>query len=234
MKDNTRYKDANEIRAGVYHEITAKNKPQCTKCGKCHGKKRKTVTLLTRSIEGAAVYTILWTIVSQRYMYNKGEIISERNWEKEARTKLGKEVDTNFPVSMILKKKKNQKKKTKKKQNPKTRQNKQTNKNVNAAYRRETESEQEELYTVKENIIEGVFANIDWVDSDRDKLKIKMKGDTNGNIIPLRIYEKKKKNVPTRRQQQNGKTERHKNGGNYPKGSKQYGSVILKIKLKDS
>ena len=26
IKDNTRYKDAREIRAGVYHEVTAKNK----------------------------------------------------------------------------------------------------------------------------------------------------------------------------------------------------------------
>ena len=67
---------------------------------------------------------------------------------------------------------------------------------MNAAYRIETESEQEELYlyTVKEFNIEEIFANIDCVDSGGDKHKIKMKVDTgaNGNIIPLRIYKKKR------------------------------------------
>ena len=64
---------------------------------------------------------------------------------------------------------------------------------MNAAYRIEKESEQElYLYTVKENSREKIFANIDYVDSGGDKHKIKMKVDTgaNGNIIPLRIYQK--------------------------------------------
>ena len=39
IKDDTCYKDASEIRARIYHEITAKNKRQCTRCGKSHGKK---------------------------------------------------------------------------------------------------------------------------------------------------------------------------------------------------
>ena len=39
MKDNTHYKDTSEIRSGVYPEVTAKNKRQCTRCTKCHGKK---------------------------------------------------------------------------------------------------------------------------------------------------------------------------------------------------
>ena len=96
--------------------------------------------------------------------------------------------------------------------------------NVNAAYRTETESEQEELYlyTVKEN-------NIDCVDRlNGDKHKIKMKVDTgdNGNIIPLRIY---KKNIPTRRQQRNGKTDRHKKGVNYPMGSKRYKNTSKRV-----
>ena len=45
-------------------------------------------------------------------------------------------------------------------------------KNVNAAYRTETESEQEHyLYAVKENNREEIFANIDCVDTDGDKTK---------------------------------------------------------------
>ena len=39
IKDNTRYKDTSVIRDVVYYEVTAKNKRQCTRCGKCHGKK---------------------------------------------------------------------------------------------------------------------------------------------------------------------------------------------------
>ena len=34
MKDSTRYKEASEIRTGVYHKVAAKNKRQCTRCGK--------------------------------------------------------------------------------------------------------------------------------------------------------------------------------------------------------
>ena len=46
---------------------------------------------------------------------------------------------------------------------------------------------------MKENNTEEIFANIDCVDSNGDKQKMKMKVDTgaNGNIIPLRIYKKK-------------------------------------------
>lgn len=39
-KDNSRYKDANEGRNGVYHEVSTKNKP-CTRCGKIHRKKKE-------------------------------------------------------------------------------------------------------------------------------------------------------------------------------------------------
>ena len=55
-----------------------------------------------------------------------------------------------------------------------------------------TEQKELYLYTVKENNILEIFANIDCVDSVGDKHKIKMKVDTgaNGNIIPLRIYRK--------------------------------------------
>ena len=71
-------------------------------------------TLLTKSVEDATAYIILTTIVSQRHTYDKRETIAQRKWEKEART--------NFTACMILKKKQE---------------------NVNAAYRTETEAEQE-------------------------------------------------------------------------------------------
>ena len=120
------------------------------------GKKIKTATLLTRSVDATAT---LRTIVSQRHAYDKGEAIAQRKIEKETRTKLGKEAHTNFTASMILKNKKNQ------------------NKQTNVAYRTETESEQEGLYlyTVEEDNREEIFANIDCVDSGEDKHKIKMK-----------------------------------------------------------
>ena len=75
---------------------------------------------------------------------------------------------------------------------------------MNAAYRTETEAEQEELYlsTVKENVREEIFANIDWVDSGGDKHKIKMKVDTRAKHNST---ENLQKNVPMRHQQQNGK-----------------------------
>ena len=62
---------------------------------------------------------------------------------------------------------------------------------MNAAYRTETESEQELcLYTTKENNRKEIFANIDCVDSGGNKHKIIIKVDTgdNLNIIPPRIY----------------------------------------------
>ena len=58
---------------------------------------------------------------------------------------------------------------------------------------------------MKENTREDIFANIDSINSG-DKPKIKVDTEANGNMILLRI---KKNNVPTRRQQQNGKTDCH-------------------------
>ena len=94
------------------------------------------------------------------------------------------------------------------------------------------------FYTLKENNREEIFANIDCVDSDGDKHKIKMKVDTraNGNIIPFRIYKKiypryvsSKMGKPTAIRREIT-TRWAVNGTKIP----QYGSVILKIKHKDS
>ena len=41
IKDNTHYKDTREIRAGVYHEVTAKKQKTMHKMWKCHKKKKK-------------------------------------------------------------------------------------------------------------------------------------------------------------------------------------------------
>ena len=133
--------------------------------------KRKTATLLTRCVEGAKVCTILRTIVSQKHTYDKGETISPRPPKSEKIKLVQSWAKKLSQISLRAW-------------------------YVNAAYRTETESEQElYLYTVKENNWEEIFTNIDCVDSGGDKHKIKMKVDTgaNGNIIPLKIYKKKKR-----------------------------------------
>ena len=81
-KDNTCYKDVSEIKAGVYHEVTAKKQKTMHKMWDMPWKKRKTATLLTWRVEGATAYFILMTIVSQRHMYNKGETHSAKKLRK--------------------------------------------------------------------------------------------------------------------------------------------------------
>ena len=91
---------------------------------------------------------------------------------------------------------------------------------------------------MKENNIEEIFANIDCVDFGGDKHKIRMKVDTgaNRNIIPLRIY---KKIYPRDVSNKIGKPTAITRevitlwAVNDMKIS-QYGSIILKIKHKDS
>ena len=73
MKENTCYKGA---RARVYNEVRAQKQKIMQKMWEMPQKKKKTAMILTRSVEGAMAYSILRTIVSQRHMYDKGEIIA--------------------------------------------------------------------------------------------------------------------------------------------------------------
>ena len=47
-KNNTRYKDASEMKAGVYHEIEMRRTKLCTRCRRNHGKKRRLLCLQQR------------------------------------------------------------------------------------------------------------------------------------------------------------------------------------------
>ena len=40
-KNNMRYKDASEMKAGVYHEIEMRRTKPCTRCGRNHGKRKE-------------------------------------------------------------------------------------------------------------------------------------------------------------------------------------------------
>ena len=40
-KNNTRYKDASEMKAGVYHKIEMRRTKPCTKCGRNHSKRKE-------------------------------------------------------------------------------------------------------------------------------------------------------------------------------------------------
>ena len=64
MKDSTRNKNLCETKDGIIHEIAAKNKTQCTRCGKKYGTPPRTATLLTSNAENVKAFIILRTIVS--------------------------------------------------------------------------------------------------------------------------------------------------------------------------
>ena len=128
-----------------------------------------------------------------------------------------------------------------KSQSPHNRHRKQNiaRRNVDATYKEENEYKEDDLclYTInKENgdNREEIFANIDCEDAEKREYKIKMKVDTgaNENIIPYRIYKKmypQNIEIPS-----NVKREITTLWAVNGTKIEQYGSIILKIKHKNS
>ena len=170
MKDNTRYKDLCEIKDGIINEIKTK---QCTRFGKSHLVKTQDC-----------------------YTFNKQcrKCQSLHQFEDNCLTK-----------THIWQRRKHSPQKEKKRKPIQNRKKKPTQISLQAGYetkkmyRDETNSETDSetgllLYTVRENNREEVFANINYEGSRGEKHEIRMKVDTgaNGNIIPLKIYQKNK------------------------------------------
>ena len=216
-KNNTRYKDASEMKAGVYHEIEMRRTKPCTRCGRNHGKRK-----------------------GDCYAFNKEckRCHGLHHFENYWLTKMYTRQNSKFSPNKMRHRNRSQ--------SPHNRHRKQNiaRRNVNATYKTESEHNQEDdlcLYTIiKENgdKKEEIFANIDCKDAEKREYKIKMKVDTeaNGNIIPYRIS---KKMYPQNNYESIGIPSNIKreittlwavNGTKI----QQYGSIILEIKHKNS
>ena len=198
-KNNTRYKDASEMKAGVYHEIEMRRTKPCTRCGRNHGKRKEDC-----------------------YAFNKEckRCRGLHHFENYCLTKMYTRQNSKYSPNKMRHRNRSQ--------SPHNRHRKQNiaRRNVDATYKVENEYKEDDLclYTInKENgdNREEIFANIDCEDAEKREYKIKMKVDTgaNGNIIPYRIY---KKNVPPKQLWQHRNTDQRKKGDNDSMGSKRY------------
>ena len=169
----------------------------------------------TKNVKDAVDYIILKTTASQKYICDKIANTVQIKWDR------------------------------KRSQSPHNRHRKQNiaRRNVNATYKVENEYKEEDLclYTInKENgdNREEIFANIDCEDVEKREYKIKMKVDTgaNGNIIPYMIYKKMypQNNYGSIEIPSNVKREITTLWAVNGTKIEQYGSIIPKIKHKDS
>ena len=170
-KNNTRYKDANEMKVGVYHEIEMRNTKPCTRCGRNHGKRKEDCYAFNKECKRChGLHHFENYCLAKMYMRQNSKYSPNKMRHRHSS------------------------------QSPHNRHRKQNiaRRNVNATYKAESEHNQEDdlcLYNInKENgdYREEIFANIDCVDAEKREYKIKMKVDigANGNIIPYRIYKK--------------------------------------------
>ena len=216
-KNNTRYKDASKMKAGVCHEIEMRRTKPCTRCQRNRGKRKENC-----------------------YAFNKEckRCHGLHHFENFCLTKMYTRQNSKYSPNKMRHKNRSQ--------SPHNRHRKQTitRRNVNATYKVENEYNKEDdlcLYTInKENgdNREEIFANIDCEDAEKREYKIKMKVDTgaNGNIIPYRIYKKMypRNNYGSIEIPSNVKREITTPWAVNGTKIEQYGSIIMKIKHKNS
>lgn len=88
-KNNTRYKDASETKAGVYHEIEMRMAKPCTRCGRNHGKRKEDCYAFNNECKRChgLQYIISKTTASQKCIYDKiVNIVQTETWKQKSKS----------------------------------------------------------------------------------------------------------------------------------------------------